>query len=187
MAVDRAALLLLLLIVRVAPYHLWLDARGVPTSVESLVALRGPVDAVLTAGDAGADDWYRLQSDDVFLRQSCVGRRVSVAGGRTERKLARNAIEAVVRGGSYGVLLLDEAVDEELLEFALSRAQHCRGISGVDVSVVQVARAPDDVLACARATDRLGTDAAPPRLCIAADADDASWARARDLRLRYRL
>ena len=85
-------------------------------------------------------------------------------------------IEAVVRTGSYDFLFIDRA-PTDVSEFALARAARCRGISGVDVKVVQ--RVDD---AAGVATVAAG-DGLPWALCLAADADDA-WAAAEQLARR---
>jgi len=160
---------------RIASALILLDARGVDAA--KFIAQRAPIDGVLSNALPAEDDWYCLRGGDIRRGGGVVGRAINVAG---DARGARNDILAVVRGGAYNVLLLDGACDASLLDFALARAAHCRGISGVDVAVVQSVRDAADVDAVAAVRARLAAGAPPPDVCVAAEVDEA-WAIARSL------
>ena len=148
---------------RVAPVELWLDGRGGQD-----VTSRGVVTVFL------ADEVVEAAGDVVTLIARggdvvdgvgrCVGRIVDASGAQ-----ARADVEAVVRGGAYDLLVLD-GPPSGLLAFALERAARCQGISGAALTVVQTVADEKEVDAALRA--------GATTLCVAGDADSATWATA---------
>jgi hypothetical protein len=143
---------------------LWRDARRGGQDVAS----RGVV-TVFLADEAkeSAGDVVTLVArggDVVDGAGRCVGRLVDASGAQ-----ARSDIEAVVRGGAYELLVLDGA-PSGLLEYALERAARCHGISGASLTVVQCVSNEEQVA--------VALDAGATTLCVAGDADSATWATA---------
>ena len=149
---------------RVAPVALWLDARRGGQDVAS----RGVVTVFLAdeATEAAGDVVTLIErgGDVVDGAGRCVGRIVDTASAQ-----ARSDVEAVIRSGAYDLLVLD-GPSSELLAFALERAARCQGISGAALTVVQCVSNEEQVAAA--------VDAGATTLCVAGDADSATWATA---------
>ena len=155
---------------RVRPVDLWGDMRRGRNA-----ASHGVVTVFLADGDAAAaGDVVTLiaRGADVIEDGRCVGRIVDAATGAAE---ARADVDAVVRIGSYDLLVLDGA-PSDLLDFALERAARCNGISGAALTVVQCVSNQEQVAAA--------LDAGATTLCVAGNADSATWATASSLEAR---
>ena len=149
---------------RVVPVELWRDARRGGQDVAS-----GGVVTVFLADEVSeaAGDVVTLIArggDVVDGNGKCVGRIVDSAGAQ-----ARADVESAVLSGAYDLLVLDGA-PSDLLAFALERAARCQGISGAALTVVQCVATEGDVLAALQA--------GATTLCVAGDADSATWATA---------
>ncbi len=144
---------------------LWLDARRGGQDVAS----RGVVTVFLAdEAEEAAGDVVTLIArggDVVDGAGRCVGRIVDASAGAE----ARADVESVVRSGAYDLLVLDGA-PSDLLAFALERAARCNGISGAALTVVQCVSNEAQVAAA--------VDAGATTLCVAGDADSATWATA---------
>ena len=145
------------------PVELWLDGRGGQD-----VASRGIVTVFLAdeAAEAAGDvvTMVARGADVVDGDGRCVGRVVDSTGAQ-----ARSDIDVVIRGGAYDLLVIDGA-PSDLLAFALERAARCQGISGAALTVVQCVSNEEQVAAA--------VDAGATTLCVAGDADSATWATA---------
>ena len=150
---------------RVAPVALWLDARrgGQDVASRGVVTVFLADEAVESAGDVVT--LIARGGDVVNGEGRCVGRIVDASAGAQ----ARAEVEAVVRGGAYDLIVLDGA-PSDLLVFALERAARCQGISGAALTVVQCVSNQEQVAAA--------VDAGATTLCVAGDADSATWAMA---------
>jgi len=155
---------------RVRPVDLWLDARrGRNAASHGVVTVFLVDEAAEAAGDVVT---LIARGADVIEDGRCVGRIVDAAAGAAE---ARADVEAVVRSGSYDLLVLDGA-PSDLLDFALERAARCNGISGAELTVVQCISNQEQVAAA--------LDAGATTLCVAGNADSATWATASSLEAR---
>jgi len=154
----------------VAAVALWLDGRAGPTPTAAGVAWppeTPPFSAVLCddaesasifINECGPRKVYAATEDSDVVdvtTDRVVGRAVAV--GAPDRR-TRAAIDAVVRAGSYEVVLLDGPADAPLAGFAASRAAHCRGISGVHVCVAVCVAREAEATACVEAAAQAGAE-----------------------------
>ena len=149
---------------RATSVDLWLDARrgGQDVASRGIVTVFLADEAAEAAGDVVT--MVARGADVVDGDGRCVGRVVDSTGAQ-----ARSDIDVVIRGGAYDLLVLDGA-PSDLLAFALERTARCNGISGAALTVVQCVSNEEQVAAA--------VDAGATTLCVAGDADSATWATA---------